>query len=146
VGLVETWVEERNWKKIKKYATKRVEMGRPMGKKRKEKGKSCRENNNGVKLGIKVKRQEKGEEEGYMETNVQIGNIWWKIMTIYNKEVKTARRHVEDAMKENGEECIIMGGDFYGRIGEREPINWEEERGMGKENPKTRWKMQWGRD
>jgi hypothetical protein len=24
--------------------------------------------------------------------------------------------------------------------------SWEEERGMGKRNPKTRWKMQRGRD
>jgi hypothetical protein len=41
VGLVETWVEERNWKKIKKYATKRVEMGRPMGKKERKKGRAA---------------------------------------------------------------------------------------------------------
>jgi hypothetical protein len=52
-------------------------------------------------LGIKEKRQEKEEEEGCMERKVHMGNKWWKIMTIYNKEMKTTRRHVEDAMKEN---------------------------------------------
>jgi hypothetical protein len=33
-------------------------------------------------MGIKEKRQEKGEEEGCTERNVQIGNKWWTIMTI----------------------------------------------------------------
>jgi hypothetical protein len=31
--------------------------------------------------------------------------------------------------------------DFNGRIEERGARNWEEERGMGKENPKTRWEV-----
>jgi hypothetical protein len=61
-----------------------------------------------------------------MERKVHISSKWWKIMTQYSKEVKTTRRCVEDAMKENREECMLMGEDFNGRIGER---NWEEERG-----------------
>jgi hypothetical protein len=48
-----------------------------------------------VKLGIKEKRQEKGEEEGCMKRKVHIGNNWWKIMTIYSKEMKTTRRRNE---------------------------------------------------
>jgi hypothetical protein len=55
-----------------------------------------------------------------MEIKVHIGNKWWKIMTIYSKEVKTTRRLVKKIGKRRG--------------------------GMGKENPKTRWKMQRGRD
>jgi hypothetical protein len=41
-------------------------------------------------------------------------------MTIYSKEMKTTRRRVEDAMKENREDRILLRGDFNGRIGERE--------------------------
>jgi hypothetical protein len=67
-----------------------------------------------------------------MERKVHIGNKWWKIMTIYSKEMKTTRRRVEDAMKENREDCILLGGDFNGRMGERGERNWEE---------KTRWKL-----
>jgi hypothetical protein len=40
-------------------------------------------------------------------------------MTIYSKEMKTTRRRVEDAMKENREDRIRLGGDFKGRTGER---------------------------
>jgi hypothetical protein len=52
--------------------------------------------------------------------------------------MKTTRKRVEDAMKENREECRHMRGN--GRIGERGGRNWEEERRMEK-NPKTRWRM-----
>jgi hypothetical protein len=44
-------------------------------------------------------------------------------MTIYSKKMKTTRRRVEDVMKENREEFMLMGGDFNGRIGEREARN-----------------------
>jgi hypothetical protein len=81
-----------------------------------------------------------------MERKVHIGNKYWKIMTIFSKEMKTVRRCVEDAMKENREECMLMGGDFNGRIGERGARNWEEEGGWEKKIQKTRWKMQKGRD
>jgi hypothetical protein len=88
-----------------------------------------------MKLGIK----EKGEEEGGMEKNVQIGNEWWTIMTIYSKEMKTTIIiGVEDAMKENREDCMLFGGDFNGRIGERGARNWEEVREDGKRKSKDK--------
>jgi hypothetical protein len=90
----------------------------------------------GVKLGVKEKRQEKGEK-GRMERKVHRGNKWWKIMTIYSKEVKTTRGRIENGMKENKEECMLMGGDFNGRIGERGARNWEEKRGDGKRKSKN---------
>jgi hypothetical protein len=56
-----------------KVATERVEMGRSRGKKRKKKGRAIGKIITAVKLEIKKKRQEKGEE-GYMERKVHIGN------------------------------------------------------------------------
>jgi hypothetical protein len=90
-----------------------------------------------VKLGIKEKRQETAEGEGCMERKVHIGNKWWKIMTIYNTKMKTTRRRVEDAMKENRED-ILLRGDFNGRIRERGARNWEEEGGDEKRNSKNK--------
>jgi hypothetical protein len=37
--------------------------------------------------------------------------------------MKIRRRRVENAMKENREDRILLGGDFNGRIGERGPRN-----------------------
>jgi hypothetical protein len=39
-------------------------------------------------------------------------------MTIYSKEMKTTRRRVQDAMKENRRDCLLLGGEFNGGIGE----------------------------
>jgi hypothetical protein len=49
-------------------------------------------------------------------------------------------------MTENREDCILLGGDSNGRIGEREARSWEEERGDGKRKPKDKVEMQRGRD
>jgi hypothetical protein len=40
--------------------------------------------------------------------------------------MKITRRGVEDTIKKNREECMLMGGDFNGRIGERGARNWKE--------------------
>jgi hypothetical protein len=40
--------------------------------------------------------------------------------------MKTTRKRIEDAMKENRDDRILFGGDFNARIGERGARNWEE--------------------
>jgi hypothetical protein len=99
--------------KIEGLLPKENKIGMSRGKTGKEERKSAGGIITVVKLGIKEKRQEKGQKEGCMEKK------WWKIMTRYSKEIKTTRRGVEDAIKENREECVLMGGCFNGRIGER---------------------------
>jgi hypothetical protein len=114
-------------------ATERVQMGRSSGKKRKEKRKSDQGINNKGEIGDLKKAPRKR-----IERKVHIGNKWWKIMPIYSKEMKITRRRVEDAMKENREDRILLGGDFNGRIGEKGARNWEEERGVGKRKSKDK--------
>jgi hypothetical protein len=57
-------------------------------------------------------------------------------MTIHSKEMKT--RGVEDAIKENRKDCMLLRGNFNWRIGERGARNWEEERGDGKRKSKEK--------
>jgi hypothetical protein len=57
-------------------------------------------------------------------------------MTIYSKEMKTARRRVQDTMKENRRDYLLLGGDFNGGIGEREARSLKEEREEGKRKSK----------
>jgi hypothetical protein len=59
--------------------------------------------------------------------------------------MKEIVRGVEDTIKENREDCMLLEGDFKGRIGERGVRDWEEEREDGEKNPNTR-KMQRGKD
>jgi hypothetical protein len=37
-----------------------------------------------------------------------IGNKWCKIMRVYSKEMKSTRRGVEDTIKENMEESMLI--------------------------------------
>jgi hypothetical protein len=39
-----------------------------------------------------------------------MSNKWWEIMKMNSKEMKTTRRRIEDAMKGNREDCILLGG------------------------------------
>jgi hypothetical protein len=64
-----------------KVATERVQMGKSGAKRENKKGALPGGIIRGVKLRIKEKRPEKGEE-GCMERKVHIDNKWWKIMTI----------------------------------------------------------------
>jgi hypothetical protein len=94
---------EKKHKRESHYRNSRYKWEGQGAKREKKKGRATGGIITGVKLGIKEKRQEKGKEEGCMERNVHIGNKWWKIMTMYSKDVKTTRRPVENAMKENRE-------------------------------------------
>jgi hypothetical protein len=49
-----------------------------------------------------------------MERKLHISNKWWKIMTIYSKEMKKTRRRVEDAMKETGKNVCSWEGTSTG--------------------------------
>jgi hypothetical protein len=118
VGLVETWVEEQSWEKVERTLPKEYKWERQWAKRERKRGRAAGGIITGVKLGIEEKRKEKGEEEGYMERNVHIDNEWWKIVTVYSKEMRKTTRRVENTMKMDREECMLLGGDFNGRIGE----------------------------
>jgi hypothetical protein len=68
-------------------------MGMSKGKKRKEKGKSYRGNNNRDEIGVKVKRQEKGEKEGYMERKA------WKRVEEFRIGERIESDHLEIALR-----------------------------------------------
>jgi hypothetical protein len=74
VGLVETWVEERSWKKIEKMLPKDWQVEKPMGIRRKEKGTSYRGNNNRGEIGDQRKESRKGRRRR-MERNVHIERV-----------------------------------------------------------------------
>jgi hypothetical protein len=138
VGLVETWVEKQSWEKVERTLPKEYKWEGQWAKGERKRGRAAGGIITGVKLGIEEKQKEKGEEEGYMERNVHIDNEWWKIVTVYSKEMRKTTRRVENTMKMDREECMLLGGDFNGRIGERGARNWEEEKGDGRRKTKDK--------
>ncbi|KAH0814053.1 hypothetical protein GEV33_008739 [Tenebrio molitor] len=138
VGLVETWVEKQSWEKVETTLPKEYKWEGQWAKRERKRGRAAGGIITGVKLGIEEKQKEKGEEEGYMERNVHIDNEWCKIVTVYSKEMRKTTRRVENTMKMDREECMLLGGDFNGRIGERGARNWEEEKEDGRRKTKDK--------
>ncbi|KAH0816889.1 hypothetical protein GEV33_005903 [Tenebrio molitor] len=64
--------------------------------------------------------------------------IYFNNTNLYSKEMRKTTRRVENTMKMDREECMLLGGDFNGRIGERGARNWEEEKGDGKRKTKDK--------
>jgi hypothetical protein len=84
----------------------------------------------GVKLGIKEKRRRMyGKKRTYRQRMVENND---------NKEMKRTIRGVENTIKENREDCMLLGRDFNRRTGEREGRNWEQERRDGKRKSKDK--------
>jgi hypothetical protein len=81
-----------------------------------------------------------------MERKVPIGNKWWKIITIYSKEMKTTRRRRRCNERKRGRSYTLRRGLQLENRRKRSKKLGRGEGGMGKENPKTRWKMQRGRN
>jgi hypothetical protein len=99
VGLVETWVEKQSWEKVERTLPKEYKWEGQWAKRERKRGRAAGGIITWVKLGIEEKQKEKGEEEGYMERNVHIDNEWWKIVTVYSKEMRKTTRRVENTMK-----------------------------------------------
>jgi hypothetical protein len=60
----------------------------------------------------------------------------------YSKEMKKTRRRVENTMKENREDCILLGGDLNERIrerGARSVENAEKKNGWEVLNRRKQW-------
>jgi hypothetical protein len=106
VGVVGTWVEEQSWEKIERTLPKEYKWA----KRERKRGRAAGGIITGVTLGIEEKRKKRGVEEGYMERNVHIDNEWWKTVTVYSKEMRATTRRVENTMKRDREECMLVGG------------------------------------
>jgi hypothetical protein len=84
--------------------------------------------------------KEKGDEEGCMERKGRIGNKWWKIVTIYGKEMKTTRRRRRRNERKQGRLYVYSWeGTSTGEQEKEQQEIGKKRSGMGKENPKTRW-------
>jgi hypothetical protein len=66
---------------------------------------------------------------------------WGKIMTTYSKETKTTRRGVEDTVKENREERMLMEGTSTGELEKEEQEIWKSKDKV--ENTEGKRLMEW---
>lgn len=131
--MLETWVEEKDWERIRKILSGEYNWRVQYAKKRNRKGRAI----GGIIMGIKKELmgeiEEKEEQEGRIEWVVGRGEEKWRIVGVYvNGDMKEKMESLKDWMEEREEGVrTIIGGDFNARTGEeggwQEWEEWEEE-------------------
>jgi exonuclease III len=118
VGMVETWVEEKGWEKLKKRMPREFERKCQYAERESKKGRA----KGGIIMGVKKGLEEENgteakEERGFMERTVKRKQRKWRIVTIYSRSMKETKRIIEERVKEQEEGTLVIGGDFNARIG-----------------------------
>lgn len=121
VGLVETWVEEKGWTKIKESLPRGFRWECQTAKRLKKKGRAIGGVITGVREGLEEVRKgkEAREHEGIVCRNVVVEGRNWKIVTVYvNGDMDEKIREIKETIGEKSEEgLVIVGGDFNARTG-----------------------------
>jgi hypothetical protein len=89
VGMVETWVEEKGWEKLKKRIPIGFEWKCQYAERESKKGRA----KGGIIMGVKKGLEEENgteakEERGFMERTVKRKHRKWRIVTIYSRSMK----------------------------------------------------------
>ncbi|XP_066585584.1 golgin subfamily A member 6-like protein 25 [Prorops nasuta] len=126
VCLVEMWIEEKSWERIRRKVPKGYNWWTQWAKKEGRKGRA----KGGIVMGVRKemkgrKRGEGGEEEGIMEIEVDIGGEEWRIVAVYVGDgIRGKENGIRRVMeRDQGKRCLI-GGDWNARTGEI--AEWEE--------------------
>jgi hypothetical protein len=116
--MVETWVEENGWEKLKKRMPREFERKCQHAERESKKGRA----KGGIIMGVKKGLEEENgteakEERRFMERTVKRKQRKWRIVTIYSRSMKETKRIIEERVKEQEEGTLAIGGDFNARIG-----------------------------
>jgi len=120
VVLMETWLDEKGWERIRGRLPKGYKWKVQIARKRNRKGRAC----GGMLLGIRKElieeEEEAGEEEGRMVCKIKIGEEKWRIVGMYvNGEIERRLESIRDWIEVKDDEVkTIIGGDFNARTGE----------------------------
>ncbi|XP_018400175.1 PREDICTED: golgin subfamily A member 6-like protein 22 [Cyphomyrmex costatus] len=118
IGLVETWVDEKEWEKLKEKMPEewkwKCQPARRDCKKGRAKG--------GIVTGVRKELEEREvgyeEKEGFQEREVVIDRERWRFMIVYNREGrKEGLEKMKEVIREDNEGKLIIAGDFNARIG-----------------------------
>lgn len=101
IGLIETWVDEKQWNKIKENMPDAFNWKCQYAKKEKTRGRAS----GGIITGVKKRIKEievREETEDIQERRIKIEDKTWKILAIYSREMKRTRKKNRKNNRQDG--------------------------------------------
>ncbi|CAG5079355.1 Protein of unknown function [Cotesia congregata] len=140
VGLMETWIEEKDWPEIKKKLNKGWRWEYIAATREKKRGRA-REG-----MIMEIRKEIDNDEmarkkEGIIGMQLRIDGNIWNVLTVYNRKGdKALLEELDRWLKEKNEGNIIIGGDWNARTGRKggiEGLNegrmrWSEDKEVNK--------------
>ena len=119
IGLVETWVDEKEWERLERKMPEGWKWRCQPAEKDCKKGRA----KGGIVTGVRRELEEKEvgyeEKEGLQEREVVIDRERWRFMMVYNREGrKEGLEKMKEVIREDNEGRLVIAGDFNARIGE----------------------------
>lgn len=127
IFLLETWLEDNKWKKIKASLPTDFNWENKAATKDKNKGRAKGGILLGVKKALRVINIKKSESSDLVTLTINSNNEVWKVIGIYNRNGAEQTLLKLDDETQNPEERIVIGGDFNARIGEEGTFDEELE-------------------
>lgn len=121
IGMVETWVDEKEWKKIEERMPKDYAWRCQAAERKNKKGRAKGGIITGVRKEIEeeIKPKQESQRTGVAERDLKLGTKKVKVVTVYSQEMSTTKQMLEETISETEKRNIIIGGDFNARIGTR---------------------------
>ena len=124
IGLTETWVDGREWEKLKEKMPEGWKWRCQPASKECRKGRA----KEGIITGMRVELEEIDigyeEKEGFQERAMKTDGEKWRVVTVYNRDGnKKVLDNLKEWIKEGEEEILVLAGDFNARVGKNE--GWE---------------------
>nr|XP_034194798.1 uncharacterized protein LOC117611018 [Osmia lignaria] len=143
VILIETWLEEKGWDRIRDRMPKGYRWEAQLAKRKNKKGRAMGGMIMGVKKGILGKEggiRVEEEKEGIIMAECKGGKLNWRIVGVYvNGDMEAKIKDLRPWLEEIGEgRRTIIGGDFNARTGEEVGSKREEEDEEGEEKRRSK--------
>lgn len=128
VFFCETWVDEKDWGKVKRRLPKGYRWRMQPATKEHKKGRKAGGMVSGVRMGIKEEATMLKDAEGCIARCIRVGREKWNFVGVYRRRgEESGWQRVEEWMEEGKDELVLIGGDFNAWTGELGGGDWNEE-------------------